>query len=1576
MSGDKRSRESDHHSSKRHQVQRAESAHHEHGAPVAVQEKPQAPNYSQSLIGDPRLRGRGNAPVQIALMQSMQQAHGNRAVQRFMQKRSAVTAGEKPLQSIPGVGPTAELTGSMGAQAESHSTPVQRCGPTPCNCPSEKKAAVQETLEAVQMTPASPTVSRKPVEAVQRCPACGGMKEEVTPTPVQTMSATLAPVPSVEPATPEAAAAAPDQTPSSETARSARGIFSLPVLAAPSAQRAAPVLPYNKALQHSAPTRAPPAHRNNVQRNKARKASRTVQRRNSRAAVSARPGRGASSRARVSRSLRNVSRAVSRLATSSRGNIPSVLTRIDRMVSPALGIAPSRTFSKVGRLAARLQRFVATANLVKAATRSGKRTAVQRVSLSDLNPIEAAKKLAAKAMGVISSLGSSALSMAQDLGSSAWNSVKGAGSSAWEAIKGTGTSIWNTVKSAGTNAFNTAKSLGSSALNFVTGLGSKVWNQAKALGTKAWDTAKNMGGKAWDFAKKMGSKAWDGATKMGAKLWDKAKSTGSSIWNNVKGKASSAWGKIKGVGSSAFDKVKSVAGKAYNGAKEWGGKALDAAKNVAGKMTTENLCKAVGWLTEKAYDLVAPVVKKAWNTAKEWGGKAWDAAKEWGGKAWNTAKEWGGKVKDFAKGAVDKAYSAIKNGASKAWNFAKDLGGKVINGAKNAASKAWNFAKDMGSKAWNGAKNAATQLYGKAKDLGTKAWDKAKDLGGKVWDKAKDLGSKIADTAKNAGSKLLGIADKLTGGAASKVAGMAQKILGKAAGLLSWVMSKAQDLASKAVNKAKEWASKALNAAKEAATKAFNTAKEWASKAVNAAKEWGQKAISTAKDWASKAFNKAKEWGQKAVNTAKDWASKAWNKAKDLGAKALSTAKDWASKAWNKAKEWGGKAWDKMKEWGGKAWDFTKKWAGKAWDFAKDVGGKLKKVAKDLGLDKAWAKAKELGAAAWAKVKEGAAALQKRFGPVIEMAKKAGEIGAKIAFLASPAGLPMASTWLACKTLGCALPRLMKKGSKTTQTVADVTTDLVPVVSTVKDGCACLTGENPVIGEKMGGVEQGISCASAAIDIASYIAAIPTGGGSVAAGIAAKQGVKAGLKATIKSLLKKGGKELAEKGAKELAEKGAKELAEKTAKELAEKGAKELAEKAAKEAAEKAAKEAGEKAIKEAAEKVAKETAEKEAKELAEKAAREAAEKTEKAAKEAAEKAAKEAAEKEAAEKAAKEAGKLPEGVRAGSKQADEIVEAAGKSGKLEGNAVRHQTEVVNAAGEVHEMKRLANGRIIRCSNQCMDQVLNIQERSEVIREAAKNASKGGKVEKASKMADEVTDAAKALEKESKDLADWAVKRQKEIDAIPTTGKREISQKAFEKELAKKEAALTRRAGSLEKKMSEVEKQAGLTKGAATAEELAQLGPQIDQAEKLKGGAGIGPGGGCTATVEGGVKTVSGWDPAPGFQQATEAVLKKADEIGYKPRGGGAYDKVQDPVTKQYVTREGIYYASHAEKQMSVVAPGKPIGVSLPMCIDCKDYFSALAKHTGQPQVVADPDMVRIFFPDGRVLTPPKPGTP
>jgi hypothetical protein len=58
-----------------------------------------APAYSEALLGNPSLDGRGNQPVKIALMQSSQGAYGNQAVQRFLQRaRSTPQAGNQAVQ--------------------------------------------------------------------------------------------------------------------------------------------------------------------------------------------------------------------------------------------------------------------------------------------------------------------------------------------------------------------------------------------------------------------------------------------------------------------------------------------------------------------------------------------------------------------------------------------------------------------------------------------------------------------------------------------------------------------------------------------------------------------------------------------------------------------------------------------------------------------------------------------------------------------------------------------------------------------------------------------------------------------------------------------------------------------------------------------------------------------------------------------------------------------------------------------------------------------------------------------------------------------------------------------------------------------------------------------------------------------------------------------------------------------------------------------------------------------------------------------------------------------------------------
>ena len=117
------------------------------------------------------------------------------------------------------------------------------------------------------------------------------------------------------------------------------------------------------------------------------------------------------------------------------------------------------------------------------------------------------------------------------------------------------------------------------------------------------------------------------------------------------------------------------------------------------------------------------------------------------------------------------------------------------------------------------------------------------------------------------------------------------------------------------------------------------------------------------------------------------------------------------------------------------------------------------------------------------------------------------------------------------------------------------------------------------------------------------------------------------------------------------------------------------------------------------------------------------------------------------------------------------------------------------------------------------------------------------------------------------------------------------------------------------------------------------------------------------AAVEGGPCALSGWDHGKeGFVQATEEVRMRSQQIGHELKPHKLFD---DGVP-------GRFNACHAEKQMSVVAPDKPIAVSSPMCSDCQSYFRATARYTDKSQVVADPDKTRIFYPDGRVVELPR----
>jgi hypothetical protein len=73
----------------------------------------------------------------------------------------------------------------------------------------------------------------------------------------------------------------------------------------------------------------------------------------------------------------------------------------------------------------------------------------------------------------------------------------------------------------------------------------------------------------------------------------------------------------------------------------------------------------------------------------------------------------------------------------------------------------------------------------------------------------------------------------------------------------------------------------------------------------------------------------------------------------------------------------------------------------------------------------------------------------------------------------------------------------------------------------------------------------------------------------------------------------------------------------------------------------------------------------------------------------------------------------------------------------------------------------------------------------------------------------------------------------------------------------------------------------------------------------------------------------------------------------------------------------GAYNASHAEKQMAVERPGELIAVSSAMCMsygrgDCIPWFRALLRYEQTSQIVADPNTIRVFWPDGTITEFPR----
>ena len=352
------------------------------------------------------------------------------------------------------------------------------------------------------------------------------------------------------------------------------------------------------------------------------------------------------------------------------------------------------------------------------------------------------------------------------------------------------------------------------------------------------------------------------------------------------------------------------------------------------------------------------------------------------------------------------------------------------------------------------------------------------------------------------------------------------------------------------------------------------------------------------------------------------------------------------------------------------------------------------------------------------------------------------------------------------------------------------------------------------------------------------------------------------------------------------------------------------------------------------------------------------------------------------------------------------------------------------------------DGRLWRCSDVCVEVVGNVDDRVRGVRDRSIQLQSTVQWEKNWRLeAMEISKSARRLRDRLAKIREDHARRLRTIEKAKKPGRREQLEESRRTWLEEARENVRIHADSIERRMSELERIAGVQRAAAAApaaqapslpglrgryddilgadQQLADEAASIERASRTPTNAvdvqrrlaelerrliaadeariptmiaearlaqaetGVGTrrfrgyGDKCVAQA-GGAGALSGADIIAPFEQRTLEVLRHGRAIGHAfaplpewdVQVGGvlnarlrAQQQAQEPVV-------GAFYASHAEKQAAIARPNRPIGVSLPMCPDCRAYFRRVAGSSGRVQVVADPDMVRVFHPDGRITSP------
>ncbi len=114
------------------------------------------------------------------------------------------------------------------------------------------------------------------------------------------------------------------------------------------------------------------------------------------------------------------------------------------------------------------------------------------------------------------------------------------------------------------------------------------------------------------------------------------------------------------------------------------------------------------------------------------------------------------------------------------------------------------------------------------------------------------------------------------------------------------------------------------------------------------------------------------------------------------------------------------------------------------------------------------------------------------------------------------------------------------------------------------------------------------------------------------------------------------------------------------------------------------------------------------------------------------------------------------------------------------------------------------------------------------------------------------------------------------------------------------------------------------------------------------------------------IRTISG-APQPLPDDFTpvsrQEVFDHADQIGYQIGADFRDTTIGGP--------QGAYNATHAEKQLGVVQPDDPIGITTKICDDCLQFLRYDAKYNNVQRVTTDPTFGTLVFQrDGSIVRP------